>query len=171
MHLSFLLVAGQMDHFVLVACHQAFVANGGFLEKKFREKEQNQKGMKVISNPQCVCVMCLQTHTGREYMALIVSLNCMVAVTKMASVAESDFPLERKSFTCVEPQKQNITVNHDNKFRQLCVNILLLVTHLVAQKLVKVSQLISVCDFSIKRGVPLLRDPCGTTDFDGVLAA
>lgn len=58
--------------------------------------------------------MCLQTRTGREYMALIVSLNCMVAVTKMASVAESDFPLERKSFTCVEPQKQNITVNDYN---------------------------------------------------------
>lgn len=113
MHLAFLLVAGQMDHFVLVARHQAFVANGGFLEK-FREKKQNQKGMKVMSNPQSVCVMCLQTRTCREYMALIVSLNCMVAVTKMASVAESDFPLERKSFTCVEPQKQNITVDDYN---------------------------------------------------------
>lgn len=28
---SFLLVACQVDHFVLVACHQTFVANGGFL--------------------------------------------------------------------------------------------------------------------------------------------
>lgn len=40
------------------------------------------------------------TLTGSEYMALIVSLNCMVAVTKIASVCESDFPLERKSLTC-----------------------------------------------------------------------
>lgn len=39
------------------------------------------------------------TLTGSEYMALMVSLNCMVAVTKIASVCESDFPLERKSLT------------------------------------------------------------------------
>lgn len=38
-------------------------------------------------------------------MALIVSLNCMVAVTKMASVADSDFPLERKSLTYMGAQK------------------------------------------------------------------
>lgn len=37
--------------------------------------------------------------TGREYMALIVSLNSIVAVTKMDSVADSDFPLVRKSLT------------------------------------------------------------------------
>lgn len=42
--------------------------------------------------------------TGREYMALILSLNCMVAVTKMASVADSCFPLERKSLTYREIQ-------------------------------------------------------------------
>lgn len=37
--------------------------------------------------------------TGREYMALIVSLNSIVDVTKMASVADSGFPLVRKSLT------------------------------------------------------------------------
>lgn len=45
------------------------------------------------------------TLTGSEYMALIVSLNCMVAVTKIASVCESDFPLERKSLTYTGTQK------------------------------------------------------------------
>lgn len=43
--------------------------------------------------------------------------------------------------------------------------------HLVAQKLIKMSQLIGVCDFPIQRGVPLLRHPCGTTDLDGGVAA
>lgn len=47
----------------------------------------------------CMLYVPVDGLTGREYMALIVSLNCMVAVTKMASVADSDFPLERKSFT------------------------------------------------------------------------
>lgn len=32
-------------------------------------------------------------------MPLMVSLNCMVAVMKMFSVADNCFPLERKSFT------------------------------------------------------------------------
>lgn len=45
------------------------------------------------------------------------------------------------------------------------------IMHLVAQKLVKMPQLIGVCDFPIQRGVPLLRHPCGTTDFDGGVAA
>lgn len=31
--LSFLFVSRQADHLVLVACHQTFVANGGFLVK------------------------------------------------------------------------------------------------------------------------------------------
>ncbi len=30
---SFLLIARQVDHFVLVACHQTFITNGGFLVK------------------------------------------------------------------------------------------------------------------------------------------
>lgn len=44
-------------------------------------------------------------------MALMVSLNCMVAVTKMASVAESDFPLERKSLTYMGTQTKHIFVD------------------------------------------------------------
>lgn len=44
-------------------------------------------------------LMAAQRLTGREYMALIFSLNCMVAVTKMFSVSDSVLPLERKSFT------------------------------------------------------------------------
>lgn len=38
-------------------------------------------------------------------MALIVSLNCIVDVTKMASVADSDFPLVRKSLTYKKEEK------------------------------------------------------------------
>lgn len=44
--------------------------------------------------------MAAQRLTGREYMALMFSLNCMVAVTKMFSVSDSVLLLERKSFTC-----------------------------------------------------------------------
>jgi hypothetical protein len=39
-------------------------------------------------------------------MANMFFLNSMVAVTKMASVADSCFPLERKSFTCKHTQCQ-----------------------------------------------------------------
>lgn len=52
-----------------------------------------------------VCCTPAVRLTGREYMSLIVSLNCIVAVTKMASVADRDFPLERKSLTYIEKNK------------------------------------------------------------------
>lgn len=58
-----------------------------------------------------MCYVPADRLTGREYMALIVSLNCMVAVTKMASVAESDFPLERKSLTYMGTQTKHIFVD------------------------------------------------------------
>lgn len=58
----------------------------------------------------CVYYVPADRLTGREYMALIVSLNCIVAVTKMASVADSDFPLERKSLTCMTTQTKNVLV-------------------------------------------------------------
>lgn len=63
----------------------------------------------------CVCYVPADRLTGREYMALIVSLNCMVAVTKMASVCDRDFPLERKSLTCKGTQIKNIFVGRDDK--------------------------------------------------------
>lgn len=49
----------------------------------------------------CVCVSHMSAYglTGSEYMALMFSLNSIVAVTKMDSVADSDFPLVRKSLT------------------------------------------------------------------------
>lgn len=43
--------------------------------------------------------------------------------------------------------------------------------YLVAKKLIKMPQLIGVCDFPIQRGVPLLGHPCGTTDLDGWVTA
>lgn len=43
--------------------------------------------------------------------------------------------------------------------------------HLVAQKLVEVPQLVGVGDLSIQRGVPLLRDSCGSADFDAGVSA
>lgn len=43
--------------------------------------------------------------------------------------------------------------------------------HLVAQKLIKMPQLIGVCDLPVQRGVPLLRHPRGTADLDGGVAA
>lgn len=118
------------------------------------------------------------TLTEREYMSLIVSLNCMVAVTKMASVADSDFPLERKSFTYTRRQKK-IFIKKKSLQASLSqiklfpkgVNILMHFTHLIAKKLIKVPQLIGVGDFSVQRGVPLLGDPCGSTDLNGGVSA
>lgn len=55
-----------------------------------------------------MCYVAARRLTGREYMALIVSLNCMVAVTKMASVADRDFPLERKSLTYKGAQTKSV---------------------------------------------------------------
>lgn len=37
--LTFLLLAGQMDHFVLVTRHQTFVADGGFLEDVWKTED------------------------------------------------------------------------------------------------------------------------------------
>lgn len=103
-------------------------------------------------------------------MALMVSLNCMVAVTKIPSVAESCFPLERKSLTCL----------HATEIKCYCgiaavppVQGVLLKkkkSHLVSQELIKMSQLVGIGDFPIQRGVPLLRHPCGPADFDGAVA-
>lgn len=84
-----------MDHFVLVASHQTFVADGGFLVGRTREMRRRLEGQPLGA----VCYVPADGLTGREYMALIVSLNCIVDVTKMASVADSDFPLVRKSLT------------------------------------------------------------------------
>lgn len=42
---SLLLLAGQVDHFVLVACHQTFVANRGFLVK-FRAQDRKMRKMR-----------------------------------------------------------------------------------------------------------------------------
>lgn len=73
------------------------VANCGFLDRTGERRE-----ISGGDGDELVCAVRMQMLTGSEYMALMVSLNCMVAVTKMASVAESCFPLERKSFTCLD---------------------------------------------------------------------
>lgn len=44
MDFSFLLVACQVDHFVLVACHQTFVANGEFLVNLEDRRENEEEG-------------------------------------------------------------------------------------------------------------------------------
>lgn len=55
---SFLLVACQVDHFVLVACHQTFVANRGFLVK-FRAQERKWgRGEDSGEELWAVCIMC-----------------------------------------------------------------------------------------------------------------
>lgn len=52
---SFLLVTRQVDHFVLVASHQTFVADGGFLVECTREMR------KMVARPPFRwLVMCLQ---------------------------------------------------------------------------------------------------------------
>lgn len=116
LNFSFLLVACQVDHFVLVACHQTFVAYGGFLVKFIGTGER----MRTVTQNFDRCVLCVCAYrerlTVREYMALIFSLNCIVAVTKMASVAESCFPLERKSLTYREIQDLGIWVNKSRLF-------------------------------------------------------
>lgn len=99
--LSFLLVTRQVDHFVLVASHQTFVADGGFLVGCTAQMRKRLEGQPLDG----VCYVPADGLTGREYMALIVSLNCIVDVTKMASVADSDFPLVRKSLTCKRRNK------------------------------------------------------------------
>lgn len=45
----------------------------------------------------------MQKLTGTEYMDLMVSLNSLVAETKMASVSDRGLPLERKSLTYGKP--------------------------------------------------------------------
>lgn len=42
---------------------------------------------------------------------------------------------------------------------------------LIAKELVQMSQLVGVGDLSVQRGIPLLRDPRGTADLDGGVAA
>lgn len=80
----------------------------GFWKSTADRKQNEEEGRTVRKSSArhvcCVCYAPVDKLTGREYIALIVSLNCMVAVTKMASVAERDFPLERKSLTCEETQ-------------------------------------------------------------------
>lgn len=86
----------------------------------------------------------MPTLTGSEYMAFMVSLNCIVAVTKMPSVAESDCPLERKSFTCLEATQliSHCRIVAEQKVVTAAVERLVSlkeINHLVSQKLVQVS--------------------------------
>lgn len=92
--LPLLLVPRQVDHLVLVALHQTFVADGGFLVGA----QEGKEGGEMVASVGLSYVPAAGL-TGREYMALMVSLNSMVAVTKMDSVADSDCPLVRKSLT------------------------------------------------------------------------
>lgn len=65
--------------------------------------------------------------TEQVYRLLMFSLNCMVAVIKMCSVADSCFPLERRSFTCTT-QKWTKT-KHQSLKPILCYSALWSVIH------------------------------------------
>lgn len=58
-----------MDHFVLVACHQTFVANGGFLVnlEDRRENEEEKRVVSKIFDQYVLYVLyaCRQTHWER----------------------------------------------------------------------------------------------------------
>lgn len=82
-------------------------------------------------------------------MDLMVFRNSQVASTKIFSVSDMGFPLERKSLTC-RKQEPVISVK-PSAYLKWVGGI-----HLVGQKLVEVTQLVGVGDFSVQRGAQLL---------------
>lgn len=65
LHLSFLLVARQVDHFVLVAFHQALVASGGLLLKVRGEQEKIRKRKEKKNDCGHSVFVCRQTYWER----------------------------------------------------------------------------------------------------------
>lgn len=69
-----------------------------------------------------VCIMPVYLFVDRltwtEHVSFKVSLNCMVAVTKMASVFDSCFPLERKSLTSRGTQRKRLWLHWITIFLQ-----------------------------------------------------
>lgn len=69
-----------------------------------RNEEEGGEGLSVG-----LCYVPAGGLTGKEYMAFIDFLKSIVAVTKMDSVADSDFPLVRKSLTYKRSKKNELT--------------------------------------------------------------
>ena len=64
---SFLPVAREEDHFVLVARHQTFVADGGFLVKFMGQEIKWGRGETIDEECGSVCVMCVLCACRQTY--------------------------------------------------------------------------------------------------------
>lgn len=108
--LRLVLVSCQRVHLVVVTFHQVFVCNLGLLSvtksmEANKQSERHCREQKLLLE----CVSASDTKaffkqennalTWSEYMPLMVSLNCMVAVRKTLSVGDRSFILVRSSFT------------------------------------------------------------------------